>query len=156
MISSADVTVATKLILAAVLGGLVGLEREHDKRPAGLRTNILICLGAAMFGTIGSTYFTSATADVSRMWQNIITGVGFLGAGAVIKEEHSVHGLTTAAGIWAVAAVGLAVAAGEYFMAIVAEVIILITLMILRRVEHHFSRLDATPSKQEGTPPSAP
>lgn len=145
MISSADIVVASKLILAAFLGGLVGLEREHDRRPAGLRTYILICLGAAMFGIIGSTYFTTATADVSRIWQNIITGVGFLGAGAVIKDEHSVHGLTTAAGIWAVAGIGLAVAAGNFFMALVAEAIILITLLILRRVEHHFSNVDTTP-----------
>lgn len=136
MISQMDFQIATKLIIAAVLGGLVGLEREHDKRPAGLRTYILICIGAALFGLIGEANFSSS-ADVSRIWQNIITGVGFLGAGAVIKDEHTVHGLTTAAGIWAVAAIGLAVASGEYFLAGVAETIILITLLVLRRVEHH-------------------
>lgn len=136
MISSREIEIAVKLIVALILGGLVGLEREHDKRPAGLRTNTLICLGATLFGIIGSSFFTDS-GDVSRIWQNIITGVGFLGAGAVIKEEHAVHGLTTAAGIWAVAGVGLAVAAGEYFLAGMAEIMILITLLVLRRVEHH-------------------
>ena len=87
-----------------------------------------------MFGIVATSYFRN-TDDISRMWQNILTGVGFLGAGAVIKEEHTVRGLTTAAGIWTVAAIGLAVAAGFYFLAIVAEVIVLVTLFVLRRVE---------------------
>ena len=127
---------ALKLVLAGLLGGLVGWERELEKRPAGLRTHVLICVGAAMFGLIGSHYF-SDTGDVSRVWQNIITGVGFLCAGVVFKEEHSVHGLTTAAGIWAVAAIGLAIAAGLYFLAVVGEVVVLVTLHLLYRFEHH-------------------
>ncbi len=140
MPSTQELDIVIKLVLAAVLGGLVGLEREHDKRPAGLRTNMLICIGSTLFGLI-ATYYFKDTGDISRMWQNILTGVGFLGAGAVIKEEHTVHGLTTAAGIWAVAGIGLAVAAGLYFLAGVAEVIILVTLFILRYVEHHLSPL---------------
>ena len=129
----ADVTF--KLVLAALLGGVIGFEREYDKRPAGLRTNILICLGAAMFGLIGTYTFPQDQASLSRIWQNVLTGVGFLGAGAVIKEEHSIHGLTSAAGIWAVAAVGLAVAGGLYALAIIGDAIILITLFVLRRAE---------------------
>ncbi len=137
MISTVELDVVVKLILAAALGGLVGLERERDRRPAGLRTNMLICIGATLFGMIPVYYFNNSPAEVSRLWQNILTGVGFLGAGAVLKEEQHVVGLTTAAGIWAVAAVGLAIAAGLYFIAFTAEAIILVTLFLLRRVEHH-------------------
>lgn len=132
--------IIVKLFLAAILGGLIGFERELDKRPAGLRTHILICVGAALFGLIPLYYFKSPD-DTARMWQNILTGVGFLGAGAVIRDERSVHGLTTAAGIWAVAAIGLAVAGGLYFLAGVGEVVILITLFLLPRLEHHEPRL---------------
>ncbi len=136
MISAMELDIATKLFLSALLGGLVGLEREHGHKPAGLRTNMLICIGATMFGLVGTYYFTQ-TDDISRLWQNILTGVGFLGAGAVFKDERNVRGLTTAATIWAVAALGLAVAAGLYFLAITSEVIILIALFALRRFEHH-------------------
>ena len=154
MPSPQEVDIVVKLALAAVLGGLVGLEREHDKRPAGLRTNMLICIGAALFGSIGLAYFKD-TGDISRIWQNIITGVGFLGAGAVIKDEHTIHGLTTAAGIWAVAGVGLAIAAGFYFLALTAEAIILITLLLLRRFEHHLSPVPPDPSPREDPKGSA-
>ncbi|MGE5137968.1 MAG: MgtC/SapB family protein [Rudaea sp.] len=133
---SQEMEMALKLVVAGLLGGLVGWEREVEKRPAGLRTHVLICVGAAMFGLIGSHYFSN-TGDVSRVWQNIITGVGFLCAGVVFKEERSVHGLTTAAGIWAVAAIGLAVAAGLYFLSFTGEAIVLVTLHLLYRFEHH-------------------
>lgn len=154
MPSSIEIDIVVKLILAALLGGLVGLERERDKRPAGLRTNMLICIGAALFGMIPIYYFNNSSAEVSRLWQNILTGVGFLGAGAVLKEERHIVGLTTAAGIWAVAAVGLAIAAGLYFIAFSAEAIILVTLLLLRRIEHHIPAAPdekAQPSK-DGAP----
>ncbi len=136
MISPNEFDIILKLVLAAVLGGLVGWEREHDRKPAGLRTNILICIGATMFGLIAIDYFPHSD-DVSRMWQNILTGVGFLGAGSVIKDGPTVRGLTTAATIWAVAALGLAIAAGLYFLATVSAIVILATLFGLRRFEHH-------------------
>ncbi len=141
MPSSQEIDIIIKVLLAALLGGLVGMEREHDKRPAGLRTNMLICIGAVVFGLIGQYSFPGDKGSISRIWQNIITGVGFLGAGAVIKDEHGVQGLTTAAGIWAVAGIGLAIAANMYFLAVVAEVVIFVTLFFLRRVEHHLSPL---------------
>ncbi len=141
MPSSQEIDIIIKVLLAALLGGLVGMEREHDKRPAGLRTNMLICIGAVVFGLIGQYSFPGDRGSVSRVWQNIITGVGFLGAGAVIKDEHGVQGLTTAAGIWAVAGIGLAIAANMYFLAVVAEVVIFVTLFFLRRLEHHLSPL---------------
>ncbi len=147
MLSAQDIDTVIKILLAALFGGLVGMEREHDKRPAGLRTNMLICIGAVVFGLIGQYTFPSDAGGLSRVWQNIITGVGFLGAGAVIKDEHGVQGLTTAAGIWAVAGIGLAIAAGLYFLALVAEIVILITLLVLRRVERRVSPMppDQTP-----------
>ena len=126
--------VALNLLLAVLFGGLIGLEREYDKRPAGFRTHILICVGAMLFGTIAVLYFPNSD-DVSRMWQNIITGIGFLGAGAVFKDEGTVKGLTTAAGIWTTAAIGLALAAQLYILAVMAEVIVLVTLYLIRRVE---------------------
>jgi putative Mg2+ transporter-C (MgtC) family protein len=135
MTISQELDIVLKLVLAMVLGGIIGFEREFDKRPAGLRTNILICVGATMFGLIGLYAFPQDQSSLSRIWQNVLTGVGFLGAGAVIKDEHSVHGLTTAAGMWAVAAIGLAVAGGLYVLAISGDLIVFVTLFVLRRAE---------------------
>lgn len=137
-ISENELRIGINLLLAAIFGGLIGFEREIDKRPAGLRTHMLICVGAVLFATIATSYF-SHTDDISRIWQNILTGVGFLGAGAVFKEEGTVRGLTTAAGIWVVAAIGLAIAAQLYFVATVAEIIVLVTLYVMRRIEHRYS-----------------
>ena len=145
-LSSNEVHFTLNLLLAVLFGGLIGLEREYDKRPAGLRTHILICMGAAMFGTIAVLYFRNSD-DISRMWQNIITGIGFLGAGAVFKDERTVRGLTTAAGIWMTAAIGLALAAQLYLLATTAEVIVLCTLYVIGRVER---RVEAnTPNANE-------
>ncbi len=137
-ITNADLHFSLNLLLAAVYGGLIGFEREVHKRPAGLRTHILVCVGSALFAMIATSYFSGA-AEVSRLWQNILTGIGFLAAGAVIKEEKSVHGLTTAAGIWVVAAIGLAIAAQLYLLATLAEVILLVTLFFLRWLEERYS-----------------
>lgn len=139
-VSDNELRIGLNLLLAAVFGGLIGFEREMDKRPAGLRTHMLICVGAVLFASIATSYFRN-TDDISRLWQNIITGIGFLGAGAVFKEEGTVRGLTTAAGIWVVAAIGLAIAAQLYFVASVAEVIVLVTLYALRRFESRHSPL---------------
>lgn len=146
-ISDNELRIGFNLVLAAVFGGLIGIEREMDKRPAGLRTHMLICVGAVLFATIATSYFTH-TDDISRLWQNIITGIGFLGAGAVFKEEGTVRGLTTAAGIWVVAAIGLAIAAQLYFVATVAEVIVLITLYVLRRFEKSHSPVPPDDTKR--------
>ncbi len=147
---SMELDIVIKVVLAAVLGGLVGLERQVEKRPAGLRTHMLICIGAAVFGLVAIYYFPKDNASISRMWQNVLTGVGFLGAGAVIKEEHSVHGLTTAAGVWAVAAIGLAVAGGLYFLAGTATVVVLITLHIVQHFEK--KKAEENPEPVAGQP----
>jgi putative Mg2+ transporter-C (MgtC) family protein len=131
-----------KLIVAVVLGGSVGLEREMSGKPAGLRTTILICVGAALFThlsiTIGLISQTSAGqpyGDVTRIAAQIVTGIGFLGAGAILHERGSVLGLTSAATIWAVAAVGMAVGSGAYAEAVGTTLMVCIVLAGLRPIE---------------------
>ena len=110
-----------RLTLAAVLGGVVGVERELNGHPAGLRTNILIAISSCLFTILSLQAFplTGNAQDTARVAAQIVTGVGFLGAGAVIQTKKAVHGLTTAATIWMVAAVGMAVATDLYVLGIV-------------------------------------
>ena len=144
-----------RLALAAALGGAVGMERELREREAGLRTHLLVALGSALF-TIVSAYgfhaFLSSgasvvRADPTRIAAQIVTGIGFLGAGAIIRQGFSIRGLTTAATLWVVAAIGLAVGAGYYSGALVTTAIVLFSLYPLRlaayRVLHRFRPEDA-------------
>jgi putative Mg2+ transporter-C (MgtC) family protein len=122
-----------RLLLAVVIGGLVGLEREMRRKPAGFRTNILIGLGCAVF-TIISMSISPSNPD--RIAANIVTGVGFLGAGAIMREQSgSVHGITTAATAWMNAALGTAAGAGQYTLAIIGGAITLAVLAILGPIE---------------------
>ena len=125
-----------RLIFAVIAGGLIGLEREVVHRPAGVRTHMLVCLGAALFVLVTLETLPNETA---RIIAGIATGIGFLGAGTIFKAESEVHGLTTAASIWTVAAVGIAVGLGYYLMMLIAVVLILIILN-LNRLEF-FKRL---------------
>src|SRR5262245_59251195 len=127
-----DLTV--RLLLAAGLGAAIGLEREARQKPAGLRTNILIAVGSALFTTV-SVHFGGVGGTPDRIAAQIVTGVGFLGAGAILHSAVSVHGLTTAAKIWVNPAVGMAAGAGQYLMATVATVITLLVLIVVGRVE---------------------
>jgi len=128
-----EVEMALRILLAAALGAAVGYQRERVGKPAGVRTHTLICLGAALF-TVTSIYGFSVT-DQARVAAGIVAGIGFLGAGAIIRrEEGMVGGLTTAATIWAVAAVGLASGAGLYIISVVATAIILIVLFLPRPI----------------------
>lgn len=128
-----------RLLLAAGLGAAIGIERELRHKPAGLRTNILIAVGAALFTTVSIRLgATSGTPD--RIAAQIVTGIGFLGAGALLRGEHSVHGMTTAATIWINAAVGMAAGAGEYATASVATAITLAVLTLLPPLENYFKR----------------
>jgi putative Mg2+ transporter-C (MgtC) family protein len=129
-----------RLTLAAVLGGLIGFERELREREAGLRTHLLVALGSALFTIVGAYGFdaflnTGASvvrADPTRIAAQIVTGIGFLGAGAIIRQGLSVRGLTTAATLWVVAAVGLAAGAGYYSVAVITTALVLIALYPLR------------------------
>jgi putative Mg2+ transporter-C (MgtC) family protein len=134
------VRVTLRLAAAAVLGAVVGWEREVKKRAAGLRTHILVAIGCATFMTLGVDMVEGAEAigaDASRIIQGIAAGIGFLGAGTILKleDEKRIHGLTTAAGIWATAAVGVAVGAGRLFLGIVLVGLTLVTLAVLTKLE---------------------
>ncbi|HLU50250.1 MAG TPA: MgtC/SapB family protein [Planctomycetota bacterium] len=128
--------VISRLLLAAILGGLVGFERERRGRAAGLRTHILVSVGAALF-TILPYEFRSGDLRVEEIVKGIAAGIGFLGAGAILKLEtrESIHGLTTAADIWLTAAVGLGCGLGLMFPALVATILALVAIVGLRWLE---------------------
>ena len=125
-----EVEMILRLLLATALGAIIGYQRERSGKPAGLRTHTLICIGAALF-TVASLYGFSTTADPARVAAGIVAGIGFLGAGAILRRgEGVVEGLTTAATIWVVAAIGLAAGAGLYLVAAVTTAIIMIVLFL--------------------------
>lgn len=131
-----------RLLLAAALGGMIGLEREHSGKPAGFRTNMLICLGAALitevsFNVAAAATATGAAADPARIAAQIVSGIGFLGAGSILHSRGGVTGLTTAATLWVVAAIGMAVGAHAYLAAVLATALVMLALMLLGRVEDH-------------------
>jgi putative Mg2+ transporter-C (MgtC) family protein len=128
-----------RLLLAAALGAAIGLEREYRRKAAGLRTNILIALGSALFTTL-SIELGGGGATPDRIAAQIVTGIGFLGAGAILRSGRTVHGMTTAATIWVNAAVGMAAGAGQFAMATVATTITLAVLALLPPVEAYFDR----------------
>src|SRR5271167_3637438 len=128
-----------RLVLAAVLGGAIGLERELKHRPAGLRTNLFICLGAAMFTLLSDELAVEHIGDHTRIAAQIIPGIGFIGAGSILhSREKLVTGLTTAATIFVVASVGMAVGGGLYLTSIFATGLILLCLFLLGRAEERF------------------
>ena len=122
------------IILAVILGAMIGLEREISGKAAGLRTNLLICLGASVFTIISREMATGSEGTVTRIAAQIVTGVGFLGAGAIIQDRRGVHGLTTAATIWLVASIGMACGAQFYRLAIVSSLIAILTLIGLGKL----------------------
>ena len=131
--------VTWRLLLAAALGAALGLEREYRQKPAGLRTNILIALGSSLF-TILSIAIGGRGGTPDRITAQVVTGIGFLGGGAILRSGTTVHGMTTAATIWVNAAVGVAAGAGYFAMAIVGTSITLVVLALLPPVEDYFAR----------------
>jgi putative Mg2+ transporter-C (MgtC) family protein len=131
-----------RLVISAVLGGLIGVEREMHAKPAGFRTHVLVCVGASMLALISvliSEDFGSPV-DVSRVAAGVVTGIGFLAAGSIFRDKDRVRGLTTAADIWVLASIGLAVGFGYYLLAIVATVVSLIVLIVGRVLDYYLSR----------------
>jgi len=124
------------VLLAVGCGAVIGLERQLKHKPAGLRTNILICLGAAVF-TLISERMAGEQDSITRIAAQIVTGVGFLGAGAVIQDRGGVHGLTTAATIWLVASIGMGCGARLYPLAIITTVIAIVVLIGLGQVDKY-------------------
>jgi len=127
-----------RLVLAAVFGGLVGWERQKGHKPAGLRTHMLVSMGSALFTMISFMVtfdLASGLVDSTRIAAGIVTGIGFLGAGAIIQSQEKVIGLTTAASIWIVAAIGMAIGYGLFVLAGSTAILTLIILYILEKVE---------------------
>jgi putative Mg2+ transporter-C (MgtC) family protein len=153
-ISLTDTEVARRLILAAVLGAVLGLEREVKQKSAGLRTNILIAVGAAVF-TLMSLEMARAggAADPSRIAAQIVTGIGFLGAGAIIRTRGGVQGLTTAATVWVNSAVGVAAGGGQYHLALIATSVTMIVLLMVAPLEGMIDR--HLPPRRNGRGPTA-
>jgi putative Mg2+ transporter-C (MgtC) family protein len=135
-----DVEVIERLLLAAAVGGVIGAEREFRRKSAGFRTNILIALGAALFTMLSQVMALETGGDSTRIAAQVVVGIGFLGAGAIIRTNRNVNGVTTAATVWVNAALGMAAGAGEYHMTLMAAGITLIVLLILAPIEAAFDR----------------
>ncbi len=135
-----DIEIMRRLILSVFLGGFIGLERQMHKRTAGLRTHILVCLGSCLIMLtsiyIFDIYKNQVSLDPARIAAGVITGIGFLGAGAIIREKEGIKGLTTAASLWLVAGIGLAVGCGFFLAGAFTAVLALIALFFLRYLEN--------------------
>jgi putative Mg2+ transporter-C (MgtC) family protein len=125
-----------RLLIALILGAVVGLERERQERAAGLRTVTMVSLGSCLFTIVGAYGFPNT--DPSRVAAQIVTGIGFLGAGTIFLRKDLVRGLTTAATIWAVAAIGMAAGTSQYIIAVFTTLLILSVLMVLKPIERRF------------------
>jgi putative Mg2+ transporter-C (MgtC) family protein len=134
MMTLSDTELIQRLLLAAVIGGLLGAERELRRKSAGFRTNTLIALGAAIF-TIASLTLAPGIGDPTRIAAQIVTGIGFLGAGTILRNRDGVHGLTTAATVWVNAALGIAAGGGQFRLAIIGGAIVLAVLLVLGPIE---------------------
>ena len=141
-----DLEVVLRLLLAAALSGLIGYERERHGRAAGLRTHILVCVGSALLMLTGlflfEIYHARTSIDPGRIAAQVVSGIGFLGAGTILRSRASVRGLTTAASLWAVAGIGLAVGCGFYTAAVAATLLMLAVLFWLNKVEWQLVRKD--------------
>lgn len=145
------------LIIAAFLGGVIGLERTTATRPAGLRTYMLVSVGSCLF-TLLSIYgfpLEGPARDTARVAAQVVTGVGFLGAGAIWRAQDTMKGLTTAAGLWVAAAIGMAAGTGFGLLALVATVLVLIILSVLHRVETVYIQKVRKPVVPPATPPDS-
>lgn len=153
MIDGVNLTVPLQIVVAAGLGGAIGLEREVSAQPAGLRTHMLVTLGAALFTLVGAD---TLHADPTRIAAQVVTGVGFLGGGAILREGATVRGLTTAASLWLTAAVGLSVGLRQWTAAVLTTVLGLAVLLLVKRIERDLLPgrrvLEVTLAIEKGTP----
>jgi putative Mg2+ transporter-C (MgtC) family protein len=135
-----------RLVVALLLGGVIGWERELQRMPAGFRTHALVALGSAIFTVVSAYAFIGPGSDPTRIAAQIVSGIGFLGGGAILHYGGTVRGLTTAASLWSVAAVGMAAGAGLYVLAALSTVLVIIGLEVFQRVERMVKRrLDLEP-----------
>ena len=136
-----EIIISLQLVLSAFLGGVIGFVRERDKKAAGLRTHTLVSVGSTLLMSL--SIFMAAQfpgSDAGRIAAQVVTGIGFLGAGTIIQAQGTVRGLTTAASIWVASAIGLAVGAGFYIGALVSTLIALVVLELLRGIEKKYMR----------------
>lgn len=151
-VSPLELTMVLRLIVAAVLGGIVGMERGSGDRPAGFRTHILVCVGSALFMLVSIYGFDDIAPvtttleddigtrrDTARIAAQVVSGIGFLGAGTILHEGLTIKGLTTAASLWIVSAIGLAVGSGMYLLSTVATMLTMLTLVTFRTWEKRFA-----------------
>ena len=135
-----------RLFVALILGGLIGIEREGIRRPAGLRTHILVCVSSALIMLSGiylsDAFVNRSTVDPARLGAQVISGIGFLGAGTILKGNSGVKGLTTAASLWSVAGIGIACGIGFYLGAIICTSLILFALMVFGKIEKFIKKRD--------------
>lgn len=132
------IEIIIRLVLSSVLGGLIGIEREVNNRPAGLRTHVLVTVGSALIMLISIDGFSdmpNRLGDPARLAAQVVSGIGFLGAGTIMRTGNNINGLTTAASLWVSAGLGLAVGAGYYLGALVTAIIVLVTLLVLGKLE---------------------
>lgn len=126
--------ITIRIVFAIIVGGLIGLERSFRKRGAGVKTNSLVCLGACIY-TLVSIIYQSDNYDPGRIASNIVTGIGFIGIGVIFRTKHKVEGLSTAAGLWVVAALGLAIGMGYYLIALFGLFAVLIIYILFLKLE---------------------
>jgi len=164
LLGSVELDVTVKLLFAALAGGLIGLEREKHGRPAGLRTNLLVAVGSCVMVIVSEAFYTkygmfdaqsALRIDPSRVAAQIVTGVGFLGAGVILKEGSSVRGLTTAASLWTVSGLGMAFGLGFFSLGAIATLLVLISLAFLKKLDpiikkDRFLTLAVTATQREG------
>jgi putative Mg2+ transporter-C (MgtC) family protein len=132
-----------RLAVGLVLGGVVGWEREMQRMPAGFRTHALVGLGSALFTVVSAFAFPGENTDPTRIAAQIVTGIGFLGGGVILHHGGNVRGLTTAASLWTVAAIGMAAGAALYLVAVGGAVLAIVALELFQRFEHAFERRSA-------------
>ncbi|MDH4335216.1 MAG: MgtC/SapB family protein [Chloroflexota bacterium] len=135
-----ELQLAGRLAAGLVLGAVIGLERELHRQPAGFRTHALVALGAALFTIVSAYGFAGDGVDPTRIAAQIVSGIGFIGAGTILQHRGNIRGLTTAASLWSVAAIGMAAGAGLLVMAMIGTVLILVVLALLDRVAAFMSR----------------
>lgn len=139
--ASLNMLIALKLVIAMLCGGAIGFERELSRKAAGLRTNVLICMGSALFMIVSRHIGGGAPyTDPARLVAQVVTGIGFIGAGVILQSRGSITGLTTAATIFVVAAVGITIGDGMFGIGLLATMLIIIVLVVLRRVERYVIR----------------
>jgi putative Mg2+ transporter-C (MgtC) family protein len=151
-----ELNLALRLTVGLVLGAIIGFERELHRQPAGFRTHSLVSLGAALFTVVSAFGFSGSTVDPTRIAAQIVSGIGFIGAGTILQYRGHIRGLTTAASLWSVTAIGTAAGAGLFVVAITGSILILVILSLLDQVEEVTRRRFRVPPSPYPPPPDEP